>query len=165
MSAQAPPAFELPNVGPGPDPCSLSELAAEHDFLVVFFQRDHHCTNCRKQVQGIKDRIESYRDRDAMPVSILPEPRERAQQWQDSYDLPYPLLADPETDVSDEYGQSVRFGVLGEYSDFLGRMPRVVVIDTREQSEVVWTHSGRSTFDRPEQDEILGAIDDHLAES
>lgn len=165
MSTETPPEFELPNVGPGPDPCSLSDLAPDHDFVVLFFQRDHLCTNCRKQVQQVGDRVESYRARDAVPVSILPEPRERAEEWQDSYDLPYPFLADPGADAADDYGQTVRFGILGEYSDFLGRMPQVVVVDTREEPRVVWTHSGRSTFDRPSTEDILEAIDAHLADS
>lgn len=166
MSEQAAaPEFELPNVGPGPDPCSLADLARDHDFVVLFFQRDYHCTNCRKQVSQVKDRYSSYRARGATPVSILPEPRERAQEWQDRYELPYPLLADPGTDVADAYGQTVRFGMLGEYSDFLGRMPKVVVLDTRGDPRILWTHSGRSTFDRPSTRDILDAIDDHLAET
>jgi peroxiredoxin Q/BCP len=165
MNETAPPAFELPNVGSGPDPCSLSALAAEYDFVVLFFQRDHHCTMCRKQVRQVREDVESYRARDAEPVSILPEPRDRAQQWQDSYELPYPFLADSEAAVADDYGQTVRFGALGAYSDFLGRMPRIVLLDTRDSPGVVWTHGGRSTFDRPSTEEILGVIDSRLSET
>lgn len=165
MSEQPAPEFELPNAGAGPDPCSLSELARAHDFVVLSFQRDHHCTNCRKQVNEVANHVTSFRARDAVPVSILPEPRERADQWQEWYDLPYPLLADPETEVADDYGQTVRFGFLGEYSDFLGRMPQIVVVDARDDPRIAWTHSGRSTFDRPSTREVLEAIDDYLAES
>ncbi|MFB6150225.1 MAG: peroxiredoxin family protein [Haloarculaceae archaeon] len=156
------PGFELPNVGPGSDPCSLSGLAREHDFVVLYFQLDHDCTNCRKQVKQVAQRYESFRARDAVVVSVLPEDRERAREWQERFDLPYPLLADPGSTVADEYGQPVRLGFLGDVSDFLGRMPRVVVVDARSgDPRIVWTHSGRSTFDRPATTDVLDAIDEH----
>jgi peroxiredoxin Q/BCP len=152
--------FSLPNVGPGPDPCSLSELGADHDFVVVYLQRDHLCTNCRKQVQGLKERYDDFTARGAEVVSIVPEPREKVQSWQDSYDLPYPLLADPEASAGDAFDQPVRFGFLGDISDFLGRMPEVVVVDTRgDQPRVAWSYSGRSTFDRPDVDEVLAQLE------
>jgi len=159
------PSFELENVGPGPDPCSLSDLADEHDAVLALFQRDHRCTNCREQVRAVADRYGSVAERGAEVVSIVPEPRERVQSWQDSYDLPYPLLADPGAAVGDAYDQPVRFGLLGDLSDFLGRMPEAVVIDCREDSpRIAWSHAGRSTFDRPEVEELLAAVDDVLAD-
>jgi peroxiredoxin Q/BCP len=157
------PEFSLPNVGPGPDPLSLSDLEA--DFAVLFLQRDHYCTNCRKQVQSLADRYESFRDRGAEVVSVLPEPREQAADWQDRYDLPYPLLADPDAEVGDAYDQPVRFGPLGKLSDFFGRMPEVVVLDLRgDAPDVAWVHRGSSTFDRPAVDEVLDVLDDRRAD-
>ena len=157
------PQFSLPNVGPGLDPLSLSDLEA--DFAVLFLQRDHYCTNCRKQVQALADRHEAFRDRGAEVVSVLPEPREQAADWQDRYDLPYPLLADPDAEVGDAYDQPVRFGPLGKLSDFFGRMPEVVVIDLRgDARDVAWVHRGSSTFDRPDIDEVLGVLEDLRAD-
>lgn len=153
--------FSLPNVGPGPDPRSLADLANEDDFVAVYLQRDHLCTNCRKQVQQVADRYEQFRDRGAEVVSIVPEPRERVRSWQDSYDLPYPLLADPDATAGETFDQPVRFGFLGDLSDFLGRMPEVVVVDGRgDDPTVAWSYSGRSTFDRPSVDDVLAAVDD-----
>ncbi|MFB6088040.1 MAG: peroxiredoxin family protein [Haloarculaceae archaeon] len=155
---RAAPSFALPNVGPGPDPCSLSDLA-DDEFVVVYLQRDHYCTNCRKQVQSVADRYDEFRERDAEVVSVVPEPRDKVREWQDSYDLPYPLLADPDTTVGDTFDQPVRFGFLGDLSDFLGRMPEVVVIDTRGDPEVAWTDRSSSTFDRPDVDDVLAELD------
>jgi peroxiredoxin Q/BCP len=153
--------FSLPNVAVGPDPFSLSELPADVSFAVLFFQRDHYCTNCRKQVQRLADRIDEFRELDAEVVSIVPEPVERVQTWQETYDLPYPLLADPNTEAGDAYDQPVRFGILGRVSDFFGRMPEVVVVDRRgTEPNVVYVHKGSSTFDRPEIDEILEEIEE-----
>jgi peroxiredoxin Q/BCP len=155
------PDFSLPNVAVGPDPFSLSALPADVAFVVLFFQRDHYCTNCRKQVQQLADRIDEFHARDAEVVSIVPEPVDRVAAWQERYDLPYPLLADPHAEAGDAYDQPVRFGILGRLSDFFGRMPEVVLVDRRgPEPEVAYVHRGSSTFDRPEIDEILGAIDD-----
>ncbi|MEF8784844.1 MAG: redoxin domain-containing protein [Haloarculaceae archaeon] len=152
--------FSLPNVGPGPDPCSLADLATDNEFVVVYLQRDHLCTNCRKQVQTINDRYEEFRDRDTEVVSIVPEPREKVQSWQDSYDLSYPLLADPDVAAGETFDQPVRFGFLGGLSDFLGRMPEVIVLDCRDdEPRVAWSYSGSSTFDRPAVDEVLTELD------
>lgn len=152
--------FSLPNVGPGPDPFSLSALPDGDEFAVLFFQRDHYCTNCRSQVQDLADRIDEFRERNAAVVSVVPEPVERVEDWQERYDLPFPLLADPDASVGESYGQPVRFGPLGRISDFFGRMPTVVVVDRRvDPPEIAHVHRGRSTFDRPSVDDLLAELD------
>jgi peroxiredoxin Q/BCP len=160
-TANGVPDFELPNPGAGPDPFSLSAVAADPDTdaAVLLFQRDYHCGNCRKQVQAIGDRHDEFEALNAAVVSILPEPVERAAEWQDSYDLPFALLADPNTDVSDAYDQPVRFGVLGSLHDLVGRMPVAIVLDTRSGEPVVaYTYEGRMPADRPEIDDLLDEI-------
>ena len=153
--------FSLPNLAAGPNPFSLADLPANVSFAVVFFQRDYYCTNCRKQVQQLADRIDEFRERGAEVISIVPEPVDRVETWQETYDLPYPLLADPNTEAGNAYDQPVRFGVLGRFSDFFGRMPEVVVVDRRgTEPTITYAHKGSSTFDRPEIDEILAALDE-----
>lgn len=155
------PDFSLTNVAAGPDPFSLATLPDDTDFAVLFFQRDHYCTNCRKQVQQLAERIDDFHQRDAEVVSIVPEPAERVESWQESYDLPYPLLADPGIEAGEAYDQPVRFGILGRFSDFFGRMPEVVIVDRRgAEPEISWIHKGSSTFDRPDIDEILAELDE-----
>lgn len=159
------PDFSLPNVAVGPDPFTLSEFPEDIPFIVLFFQRDHYCTNCRKQVQQLAERIEEFRDRDAEVVSIVPETVERVEKWQETYTLPYPLLADPNAKAGDAYDQPVRFGILGRFSDFFGRMPEVVILDRRgAEPTVAYVHKGSSTFDRPEIDEILAELDELRAD-
>ena len=155
--------FELPNVGPGPDPLALDDVAADHDFVVVLLQRDHHCTRCRDQVQTVADRYDAFERRDAAVVSVLPEPVDRAREWAEQYAPPYPLLADPDAGLGERYDQPVRFGPLGSLSDFFGRQPAAVVLDLREGADaarVVYAHRGTTTFDRPSVDDLLAAVDD-----
>ena len=57
--------------------------------------------------------------------------------------------------------QPVRFGLLGSLSDFLGRMPKAVLLDCRDsEPRPVYTHEGSSTWDRPEIDDLLAAVDE-----
>ncbi|ERG88359.1 MAG: peroxiredoxin [halophilic archaeon J07HX5] len=159
MSTQVP-KFELSNVGPGPDPFSLQALTDSVEFVILFFQRDHYCTNCRQQVQTIADRYDAFADRNAEPVSVVPEPPERVAQWQQKYNLPYPLLADPDATVGEAYDQPVRFGILGQISDFFGRMPAVILIDHRgDEPTIEYTYEGSSTLDRPDPGELLSELD------
>ncbi|QAU11537.1 redoxin domain-containing protein [Halorubrum sp. BOL3-1] len=161
VSSEQVPDFELPNAGAGPDPFSLSAAAADPDLdaVVLLFQRDYHCGNCRKQVQAIADRYDEFEALNASVVSILPEPVDRVTEWQDSYDLPFALLADPNTDVSDAYDQPVRFGVLGSLHDLVGRMPVATVLDVRSGEPVVaYAYEGRMPADRPETDDLLDEV-------
>lgn len=162
MARQAP-TFSLPNVGAGPDPFSWEDLDPDTGFLVLYFQRDFFCTNCRRQVQALGDRIAEFRKRRAEVVSIVPEPAEQLVGWQENYELPYPLLADPDAEIAAAYDQPIKFGFLGDLSDFLGRMPAVVIADRRsEPPEIAFGHRGSSTFDRPTIDEILATLDELL---
>jgi peroxiredoxin Q/BCP len=152
--------FELRNVAAGPDPLTLGTLAEDNDFALLLFQRDYYCTNCRDQIQSVAARYDEFRDRGTEVVSIVPEPAAKLEGWQSQYDLPYPLCADPDTDVSTGYDQPVKFGLLGKLSDFFGRMPKAVLLDCRGDGlEVVYSHEGSSTWDRPEIGDLLDAID------
>ncbi|WP_253738603.1 peroxiredoxin family protein [Halohasta salina] len=149
---------ELANGGVGPDPLRLDAL--ETAFVVVLFQRDHLCGNCREQVQEIAARYAEFRERNTAVVSVLPESKERAAEWAASYDLPFPVVADPDSAVADRFGQPVRFGFLGELHDLLGRMPLAVIIDLRgDEPRLVYSHVGNSPSDRPTVEGLLLELD------
>jgi len=155
--------FELPNVSTGPEQYRLSERAADTDLraVVLLFQRDYHCGKCRKQVQAVADRYDEFTDRQVEVVSVLPEPASQTAKWHESYDLPYPLLADESKQVSDDFDQPTRFGALGSLHDLVGRMPEAVVLDVRSgDPNVHHVHKGSGPSDRPSIDDLLDIIDD-----
>ena len=159
-SDTAPPSFTLRNAGAGPDPLSLERIAAEVDFAVLLLLRDYHCPKCRAQVQRVAEKADTLERGDAAVVAILPDTVERARSWQASYDLPFPLLADPGGEVNDEYDQPRRFGVFGKLHDVIGRMPKAVVLDLRDGAEVAYSYEGSSPRDRPEIEELFETVDD-----
>jgi len=158
--------FELPNAGTGPDPLSLADFAADPDTdaVVVFFQRDDRCRNCRRQVRDVADRYSEFRARDATVVSVLPESKATAEEWQARYHLPFALVADADKTVAEAYGQPTRFGKLGAVSDLLGRLPQVVVLDARDGLEPDAVYRGDAPSDRPSVDDVLAMVDRLLAD-
>ncbi|MFB6234213.1 MAG: peroxiredoxin family protein [Halopenitus sp.] len=149
--------FSLPNPGPGPDPLSLSKLDA--DLAVLIFHRDHLCGNCRKQVDDFCDRYDEFVEHDAEVIGVLPEPEERAADWVDHHDMPYPMLADPDATLGDRYGQAIKFGPIGRRVDLIGRMPAVAVVDVRREPELLWSHTGSNPVDRPKLDTVLRELE------
>jgi peroxiredoxin Q/BCP len=161
------PDVRLPNAGPGPDPLALSDLAGKDavDAIVVLLQRDHYCIQCRQQVQAVDRRYEEFTLRNAWVVTVLPEERETAQRWVDTYDLSLPVLADPDHEAAEALGQTVRFGPLGQLSDLLARMPKAALVDAREERlELAWAHDGGTPGDRPDVDTVLERVDALLGE-
>ena len=150
--------FVLPNVGPGPDPLSLWEYDA--DFAVLLLHRDFYCSECRQQIRRVKKRYDEFEARDAEVVSVLPEDRETAAEWQKQYHLPFPVVADPDTELGERYDQPTRFGLLGKLHDVIGRMPAVILLDLRWSEPIeTYAHRGDSRTDRPRIDELLDAIE------
>ena len=150
--------FVLPNVGPGPDPLSFWELDA--NFAVLLLHRDFYCSECRQQIRRVKKRYDEFEARDAEVVSVLPDDRETATEWQKQYHLPFPVLADPDTELGDRFDQPTRFGLLGKLHDVIGRMPAAIVLDLRGDEPVErYAHRGDSRTDRPRIDELLEAVD------
>jgi peroxiredoxin Q/BCP len=168
MSLQSPvslpaelPDFELPNAGSGPETLSMREIVETVDVAVVLLLRDYHCPKCRAQVQEVAEAAEALNKRDAAPIAILPDSYEKAADWQDSYDLPFPLLADPAAEVGDEADQPRRFGVFGKLHDVIGRMPKTMVLDCRsEEPTIAHVHEGSTPADRPEIEDLIEVIDD-----
>lgn len=149
--------FVLPNVGPGPDPLTFADL--ETEFAVLLLHRDFYCSECRQQIRRVKKRYEEFEARDAEVLSVLPEDRETAEEWQKQYHLPFPVIADADTELGDHFEQPTRFGLLGRIHDVIGRMPAVIVLDLRWSDPIeTFAHRGDSRTDRPRVDEILEAL-------
>lgn len=150
--------FVLPNVGPGPDPLTFADL--ETEFAVLLLHRDFYCSECRQQVRRVKKRYDEFEARNAEVLSVLPEDRETAAEWQKQYHLPFPVIADADTELGDHFEQPTRFGLLGRIHDVIGRMPAVIVLDLRWSDPIeTFAHRGDSRTDRPRIDEILDALD------
>ena len=138
---------------------NLTETGEEFDFVILLFQRDFYCTNCRNQIQDVEERYDEFVDLNTQVVSVLPENLSRAKDWDEKYDLSYPVVADENKNVSDSFDQPVRFGPLGNLHDLIGRMPLTIILDCRGDSmEVVYREAGSNPSDRPSVDDLLAVL-------
>ncbi|WP_267643714.1 redoxin domain-containing protein [Haloarchaeobius amylolyticus] len=152
--------IELHNAGAGADVLSLESVADRPavDSLVVLLMRDYHCPKCKAQARDIARRYDEFDAANAEVIVVLPDAPERTEGWLVD-ELPYPLLADPETRLGTRFGQSVRFGPLGSLHDFVGRMPVALVLDAgTEFLEPVFTHRGSMPADRPGVGDLLAEL-------
>ncbi len=99
------PEFELRNAGVGSDPLRFSDVVDLSDFAILLFLRDYHCPKCRAQVNRVAEKAERVKRRGAAVVPVLPNSYEKAATWQEKYDLPFRLLADPAGELGEEYDQ------------------------------------------------------------
>ena len=155
------PHFELENAGTGASSFRLDDYLADEavETVVLVLLRDHHCPRCRRQVQDLAARYDEFVAEHALVVAVLPESIERARTWQDAYELPYPLLADPNTTVADELDQPTRFGAFGQLHDMIGRMPVALVVDVRGgKPELTYVYRGSMPGDRPTVDGLLAEV-------
>lgn len=112
--------------------------------------------SCKEQAREAASRYDAFEEQESEVAVILPESRKNAKKWQESLDLPFPLLADPKKKVGEMIGQKVRFGFLGRMSDLIGRMPAAVLIGVSgNQATITETHIGNSIEDRPSIEEFL----------
>lgn len=159
MATETTERLELPNVGAGADPYSLEDAFEDAESVVLLLQRDYYCHKCRDQTKDVAERYDDFAERGAEVVVVLPDSRDKAEEWTEKMDLPFPLLADEDATMGDEYGQEVRFGFLGHLHDLVGRMPVALVL-TKEGDNitVAYEHNGDSYGDRPSIDDLLEQV-------
>jgi len=153
----------FPNVGEGPDPYRLADAFEGDDaaeYAVVLLQRDYYCQVCKRQTKKFAERYGEFAERDSEVVVVVPDPREKVEKWGRSIEPPFPLLADEDAVLGDEYDQRVRFGAFGALHDAIGRMPEALVLSYDDGVQVEHVHRGGNYLDRPSVDELLEWSDD-----
>ena len=96
-----------------------------------------------------------FQARQAEVIAVGPEDAESfAAYWREN-EMPFVGLPDPKSSVLKLYGQEVNLFKLG-------RMPAQVMVD--KQGVARYVHYGHSMSDIPENEELLGLLDELNAE-
>lgn len=96
-----------------------------------------------------------FQARQAEVIAVGPEEAEAfAAYWREN-EMPFVGLPDPKSSVLKLYGQEVNLFKLG-------RMPAQVMVD--KQGVARYVHYGHSMSDIPENEELLGLLDELNAE-
>ncbi len=72
--------------------------------VVLYFYPKDDTPGCTKQACGIRDSYDAFEERGAVVLGVSPDTETSHVKFKQKYELPFTLLADPEHEVSEEYG-------------------------------------------------------------
>jgi len=73
--------------------------------VVLVYFTTTWCPYCKRDIPNLKKMYDRYRDRDFEILSIfIQESRQKVSSFAESYELPYPVLLDPDGAVAARYG-------------------------------------------------------------
>jgi peroxiredoxin Q/BCP len=154
--------FELHNIGAGSEALGSRDLATDHEYVLAVLLRNHYCPLCRELVRNLADRYDEFATRGVAVVPVLPDIRERALLWHRRYELPFPMLADPATDMGDEDGAPDEFDAFAPFQRTIPRLPGVALFECEgERLRIVSRHGGPNPQDVPTIDDLLERVDRH----
>jgi len=108
FEGSAAPAFSL--LGQDGQTHRLSDYAGR--WLVLYFYPRDDTPGCTQEACRFRDNIGLYRNLDAAVVGVsLDDPQSHAR-FSGKYQLPFPLLSDPDGQVSAAYGSLMNFGLI-----------------------------------------------------
>jgi peroxiredoxin Q/BCP len=119
----AAPDFELE--GDDGERVRLSALRGQP--VVLYFYPKDDTPGCALQACGIRDTWGEFEARGAAVLGVSPDPVSSHVKFRDKYDLPFPLLADPEHEVAETYGVWVEKEMAGK--TYMGIERSTFVID------------------------------------
>lgn len=97
---RAAPAFTLPDAAG--NQVSLGDYRGK-DVVLYFYPRDD-TPGCTKEACAFRDRWREMQERGAVVLGVSPDDAASHREFSRKYDLPFPLLCDPERKVMTEYG-------------------------------------------------------------
>lgn len=129
----------------------LSDFAGQP--LALYFYPADDTPGCTKQACNLRDHTDALREAGVAVVGVSKDDVESHERFAKKYDLPFPLIADPDRSILDSYG------VWGERS-FYGKK----IIGTKRTTFLIGPDGRvRHVFKRPKTDrhaeEILAKLD------
>jgi peroxiredoxin Q/BCP len=124
--------------------------------IVLAFLRGFMWPYCRAQLARLRDGYAEFTSRNAEILAIGPDSLQKFESyWKDNH-IPFPGLPDPEKQVSKVYKQEINLFKLG-------RMPLNTILDRK--GYIRFIHYGYSMSDIPDNEKLLGVIDELNASS
>lgn len=105
------------------------------DRLILYFYPKDDTPTCTKEAQNFRDNYDQLKGHGFEVVGISPDSVEKHKKFSEKYDLPFPLLADTNHKIAEDYG------VWGD-KKFMGKVVTGIlrttfVIDKRKHIELV----------------------------
>jgi peroxiredoxin Q/BCP len=80
----------------------LGDLAGKN--VVLYFYPKDDTPGCTKEACGFRDLWKEIKKENTVVLGVSPDGRESHEKFRGKYDLPFPLLSDPEKKVMEKYG-------------------------------------------------------------
>ena len=91
---------------------------------------------CTTESCDFRDNYAAFQKAGYEIVGVSPDPAERLSDFKDEYDLPFPLLADPDHEMADAYGA---WGMKKNYGkEYEGLIRSTIVVDEQGRVEKAW---------------------------
>jgi thioredoxin-dependent peroxiredoxin len=84
------------------EPVSLSDFRGRT--VILYFYPKDGTPGCTKQACGIRDSYDEFEQRDAVVLGVSLDEESSHVEFKQKHGLPFTLLADPEHEVSEQYG-------------------------------------------------------------
>lgn len=72
--------------------------------VVLYFYPKDDTSGCTAQACGFRDRYDAIQDAGAIVLGISPQDAKSHMKFKTKYNLPFPLLSDPDHAVAEKYG-------------------------------------------------------------
>jgi peroxiredoxin Q/BCP len=93
---------------------SLKDFRGKQHVILYFFPKDF-TPGCTKEACSFRDRRSEIAKLDAEIIGASFDTAEKHKQFADAYQLPYPLLSDPDGAIAQAYGVGRLGGFLGGF--------------------------------------------------
>ncbi len=152
-------------------PTSFNELLEDAPLLVIFY-RGGWCPYCNFQVRELTVGYNDFKARGVLPVLISVDRVGGAEEVQKTYEIPFPVLSDPQLAALTEFNVRHEIGEEGyammqghgvDLEDWAGQQHHVIAKSSAfiiDQAGIVkWSHVSDDYKVRPSNKQLLSAID------
>jgi thioredoxin-dependent peroxiredoxin len=84
-------------------PVSLRQHQNKHKVVLYFYPRDN-TPGCTREACSFRDAMAEFKKKGAVVLGVSPDSVTSHEKFAGKYELPFPLLSDPEREVSQLYG-------------------------------------------------------------
>lgn len=127
------PSFDLPAFPEGR--YKLSQFKGKQNVVLYFYPRDD-TPGCTKEACEFRDQFQQFQEADTVVLGVSTDPVASHQKFAAKFSLPFPLLADENHELADQYGVWVEKNMYGKKS--MGIQRATFLIDKTGKIAAVW---------------------------
>lgn len=152
---------------------SFDSLKSNGPLMVVFY-RGGWCPYCNRQIRQLTESFADFKQRSVLPVLISVDKPEAAALASRTYEIPFPVLSDPDLVVHDLFHVTMELdkALIPKYKEYgidieqwSGKKHHKFAVASvfliNKKGVVIWSHSANDYTTRPSVKQLLMVIDKH----